>query len=254
MTDRRSQQQATANDETAADERIASALKDVHTSLPGVIVSFNKDKQTAQVQPLIKRIFYEKGAVNLPVCVDVPVHFPKAGGFCITMPVKAGDECFLCFFERAIDNWFANGGVQEPSEYRLHDYSDGYAIVGLSNSRESIVNFNATDVEIRSLDRATRIQMKPDGTIINTNAGGSTTLSPAGKFTIVAPGGFEVVAPNTTMSGNLAVTAHTTVGGTAAVTGITTLAAVTSNGKNIGNTHTHRDTQPAVNQTSGPPT
>ncbi len=253
MTDRRSEQQATANDETAADERISAAVKNIHTALPGVIVSFNAAKQTAQVQPLIKRIFYEKGAVNLPICIDVPVSFPKAGGFCMTFPVKAGDECLLCFFERAIDNWYANGGVQEPSEYRLHDLSDGYAIVGLSNSRAVIPNFNTDDVELRTLSRATRITMKADGTITNLNPGGSTVLSPAGKFTITAPGGFEVVAPASTMSGTLNVSGNVAALAQLNVTGATAVAGITSNGKNVGSTHIHKDTQPQPGGFSGVP-
>jgi hypothetical protein len=31
-------------------------------------------------------------SVNLPLFVDVPIVFPSAGGFLITLPLKADDE------------------------------------------------------------------------------------------------------------------------------------------------------------------
>lgn len=185
-TEYQSQQQQAANQTTMLQEGIDTALKDVHTFLPGIIHSFNPDTQTAEVQPAIKRIFTEKGAVNLPLCVDVPVAFLKAGGFCITMPVNEGDECLLGFFERAIDRWFANGGTQEPSEYRLHDLSDGFAIVGISSLAQLITGFNPTDLEVRLLSGASKVQLKPDGTIKQVTTGGSTELTPGGDFIIDA--------------------------------------------------------------------
>lgn len=238
MSDLRDQQQQAANQNTADAEAIDNALKNVHTFVPGIIHSFDPDKQTAQVQPAIKRIFVEKGAVNLPLCVDVPVHFLKCGPFCVTAPVAPGDECMLGFFERAIDKWFAAGGVQEPSEYRLHNLSDGFAIVGISSLPSVITGFNPTDYEIRTLDNATKIQIKPDGTITNLNPGGSTVLTPAGLFTINAPAGFVVntaagMTVNSAAGTNLNGPINSSSGGIFA-------ADVTAEGKSVAH-HTHKE-------------
>lgn len=202
-------QQITATPEEAHAAQIDGRLKDLHTCMPGIIASFDPVTQTASVQPAIKRIFTEKGALNLPVCVDVPVAFPGGGDFFLTFPVKVGDECILLFSERAIDNWHASGGTQTPAEYRLHDLSDGLAIVGLNSQPHKIGNFNPTDTELRNRDRTVRVTMKPDGTVETVNSAGNWVLSAAGKFTINAPAGFEVNAPtsvinspNITLNGN----------------------------------------------------
>ncbi|TXG97756.1 MAG: hypothetical protein E6R08_06450 [Nevskiaceae bacterium] len=205
------QQQQAANQNTAAEEPVKTALKDVHTFLPGIVHSFDPGTQTAQVQPTIKRVFTEKGPVNLPLCVDVPVYFFKTGPFAVTGPVTAGDECLLGFFERAIDNWFASGGIQEPSEYRLHDLSDGFAIVGISSLAKLIEGFNATDYEIRLLDGSAKVQMKPDGTITNMNAGGNTVLSPGGTFTVNAAN--IIFNGNVTTNGSTHTNGGTTLNG-----------------------------------------
>lgn len=221
-------EQVAATNEDAFAAQVDGRLKDVHTLLPGIIASFDSVKQTASVQPAIKRIFTERGPVNLPLCVDVPVEFPGGGGFFLTFPVKPGDECTLAFSERCIDFWFINGGVQLPAEYRLHDLSDAFARVGVNSQPNKLAAFQTNAVELRNRARTTRVTMKEDGTIENVNATGSTVLSPAGKFTINAPGGVEI-------NGDIVST------GT-----------LQNNGKNVGSTHTHSGVQPGGG-TSGQP-
>jgi hypothetical protein len=134
------------NHEAALDARV----KDLHTCLPGIISKFDPDTQTAEVQPAIKRIFTETGAVHLPLCVDVPVCFPGGGDWFFTFPVKAGDECILIFSERCIDGWAIDGEISEPEDYRQHDLSDAVAIVGINSQPKKLASFNSTDAEIRN--------------------------------------------------------------------------------------------------------
>jgi hypothetical protein len=153
--------------DVAVIEYIETRLRDLHTSMPGVVVSFSAAKQTAVVQPAIKRIFVVRNPggtptisqVNLPLCVDVPVKFPGGGGFFLTFPVQAGDECILHFSERAIDFWFQNGGQQLPSEYRLHDFSDAIADVGLTSQPNVLADFNASACQLRTRDGSTFLQI-----------------------------------------------------------------------------------------------
>lgn len=235
-------QQLTATQEEAHAAQIEGRLKDLHTCLPGIIASFDPDTQTASVQPAIQRIFTEKGAVNLPLCVDVPVAFPGGGDFFLTFPVKAGDECILMFSERAIDNWHASGGTQTPAEYRLHDLSDGIAIVGLNSQPHKLAALQMTGAELRTRSRSTYIRLE-DGTIYikgnivhegnvqqtgNLNRTGTSTTT--GKIT--GQGGMAISGGSgTTFSGNVD---HT--GGS-----------ITSLGKKIDGSHTHNETGTVTN-------
>lgn len=152
--------------EAAHAAQIEGRLKDLHTCLPGIIASFDPDSQTASVQPAIKRIFIEKGPVNLPLCVDVPVQFPSGGGYTLTFPVAQGDECLLHFSERCIDFWHANGGVQLPGEYRLHDLSDAFAIVGVrSRARLLSPPPSSTAAQLRTDDGQTYLEIGPGGKV-----------------------------------------------------------------------------------------
>lgn len=124
-----------ADNQTGIQAQIDSAMLNVHTTLPAIVISFDADERTVTAQPTIQRVFSEgeglSGAHNLPPCVDVPVVFPMGGGYELTFPVSAGDECLLIFAERCIDGWFTTGQPTPPQDYRRHDLSDAFAIVGV---------------------------------------------------------------------------------------------------------------------------
>jgi hypothetical protein len=168
--DAQSDEQLAALAEDAISVAIEARLKEVHTCLPGIVQKFDPTTQTATVQPAIQRIFIDKGPVKLPLCVDVPVQFPAGGDFVLTFPVHANDECLLVFSERAIDFWWDRGGVQLPAEYRMHDLSDAYAIVGVSSRKRFLSNFNASGAELRTRNGSTFLRI--DGS--NVYVGGAT--------------------------------------------------------------------------------
>lgn len=115
--------------------QIDNKLMDLHTALPAIIISFDADKRTVSAQPTIQRVFSDgegkAGVNNLPPCVDVPVVFPMGGGYELTFPINKGDECLLIFAERCIDSWFDSGQPSQPADFRQHDLSDAFAIVGV---------------------------------------------------------------------------------------------------------------------------
>lgn len=127
--------EVSADSYTGIQAQIDSAMLNLHTALPAIIISFDADERTVTAQPTIQRVFSEgegfSGAHNLPPCVDVPVVFPMGGGYELTFPINAGDECLLIFAERCIDGWFTTGQPTPPQDYRKHDLSDAFAIVGV---------------------------------------------------------------------------------------------------------------------------
>jgi hypothetical protein len=183
--------EAASDDEGAsARAEVESAVLDVHTSGPGIIVSFNKDEQTAVVQPAIHKFFRGQGFKPMPKLMDVPVQFPRGGGFVLTFPVEPGDECLITFAERSIDNWHQNGGTQPPSDYRTHSLSDAFATVGVSSIPKAVKDFNADAVELRSLDGKAKVQIGKDKAIsVSSETGDITVSSSVGMVKLNAPPG-----------------------------------------------------------------
>lgn len=148
----------------------SNMMKEVHTTIPGKIVSFDPITQSAEVQICINRIFVtieSNGSETereeaVAVLTNVPVIFLRGGGWCITFPVKEGDECIVHFSERSIDTWRKNGDVQTPNTWRLHSYSDAICQVGLSSEPNVITDFDNENTVIRNEEGDVRIELRSD--------------------------------------------------------------------------------------------
>jgi hypothetical protein len=175
---------ASGDQDAGVRAHVQSSRNEIHTSMPGIVDKFDAAKQTAVVRPVVHRFFRGQGFTPLPQLFDVPVIFPRGGGFVLTFPVKQGDECILHFSERAIDNWHATGKVSEPSEFRTHDLSDACAQVGVSSLPRVVQNFNMEAVELRSLDGKSVISIDNDANIKVSAAAGDIDLSTGGSGNI----------------------------------------------------------------------
>ncbi|MDC9606873.1 Gp138 family membrane-puncturing spike protein [Xenorhabdus griffiniae] len=144
-------------DRKAENERL-----DIHTALPARVVSFNG--HTATIELMINQILRNGEVLELPPLVDVVVQFPRAGGFCFTVPVTSGDEGLAIFSERCIDGWYATGNKSVPLDARLHDYSDASFIPGICSQPKKILDFFHGGASMQTDDGSTFIRMT-QGTI-----------------------------------------------------------------------------------------
>jgi hypothetical protein len=152
-------------------EIIESRLADLHTSMPGQIMSFDSATQTATIQPCLQRKYQgEDDAVNLPSIEDVPVHFVGSGDYWITTPVEVDSFVWLVFSERAIDKWLDLGGVVDPAKSRKFDLSDCFAIAGVNPDSSKLSGFDDSSITIRN--RANDVLIKVGDSEIKIETGG----------------------------------------------------------------------------------
>lgn len=149
-----------------AGENVAANLR---VAIPGIIDSFDPATQTATVQPTIsENVRQGQGdakPTNLPLLTDVPCIFPRAGGYCLTFPVKKGDECLLVFSDMCIDGWWQSGGVQGQMETRRHDLSDAAAILGITSVPRAVVAYSTNSVMLRNEEKSSYIEIADGGNI-----------------------------------------------------------------------------------------
>lgn len=153
-----------AGEETQLNELIDRAMSGLCTCLPGIIQSFDASKQTVEVLPAIKmRTFIDNKQEHqdLPLIINVPIVFPNAGGWGVTLPVSAGDECLLIFSQRAIDNWHDLGGTQPPESNavgaRHHDLTDAFAVLAPHSIPNTWTGWNSSGIQIRNKANTTSI-------------------------------------------------------------------------------------------------
>lgn len=139
-------------------------LLNVHTAMPGKIVSYDFSTKKAQIQPMVDKKYTDGTTEPMPVLNNVPVIFPFAGGASITFPVNPGDFCLVICCERSIDNFLANGQQAAPTDPRKFDLSDGVAIMGLlpfnetspvSTNNEFLIAYGGSEIKIDSTGNVT---------------------------------------------------------------------------------------------------
>jgi len=133
-------------------------LNNIHTALPGAIISYDYTTQKASIQPLLNKVWADGTTTPMPVLDNVPVIFPRAGGASLTFPGAEGDTCLLLFIERSIDQWLEVGGQVSPQDPRKMSLSDAVAIMGLypfseaspaTNNDDLLLTYNGSSFRIK---------------------------------------------------------------------------------------------------------
>lgn len=99
---------------------VEGALADCHVAIPGQVVGYSATTNLADVAVQVQhsvwdddngRTYEDPG--TLP---GVPVMWPRAGGFLLTLPLAVGDTGLLIFNSDAIGEWRATNQSSKPSD------------------------------------------------------------------------------------------------------------------------------------------
>lgn len=126
---------------------VAADRAGLHTSMPGQIKSYDAATQTATVQPMM-RVSYVDSAGDrqteaLAPIANVPVVFPRGGGFFISFPLADGDGVDLAFSESQIAAWRDTGDISDPGD-GLHGFFGAKAYPGLETIARKLADASAT--------------------------------------------------------------------------------------------------------------
>lgn len=165
-------------------------MKDIHTSMPGVIKSYSESTGRASVTPLIMRaVRGEEGqrlAEAYQVINEVPIIFPGPGRR-IKWDLLPGDGVLIHFSEASLDKWKARNKASskplDPLRDQRFSLEDAVAVPGLEHL--------ATDRTPQIIFVGMQIR-----------AGGSAALATAAELTAVknaTAAAFNAITP---LSGN----------------------------------------------------
>lgn len=187
-------------------------MKDVATSIPGHILSFDPQTQLAQVQIGIVRIDVRGQSFTPPPLIEVPVYF-AGGKWVVEYQIDPLDEGVILFSQRCIDGWLTTGGVAENPIIRFHDMNDAFFLPGIRSLNNVIADFANDGIRIRNADGSHYVWIKGDGTIESTNGAGNITLLADGTVNING----AIISPIGEISSPVSVTAPTVTGSTSLV-------------------------------------
>jgi len=90
---------------------IARSLDGVHTSIPAKVSSY---------LPLLQQVSCEPVIAGMPKLEDVPVLWPRGGGYMQHFPLEAGDHVLLVFCEADFNPWRLSGSAMAPAMLKRH--------------------------------------------------------------------------------------------------------------------------------------
>ena len=196
-------------------------MKDVATSIPGHILSFDPVTQLAQIQVgIVRKNVNGKEFTPSPI-IEVPVYF-YGGQFTVECEINPNDEGIILFSQRCIDGWVTTGGVANNPIMRFHDRDDAMFLPGLRSQPNVIGDFANDGIRLRNKQGDQYVWLKKDGSIQVATAGGSFTLSAGGAF----DGNFSSFNINSPT--------------------------FTHNGTNVGDDHVHSGVSTGGSNTQGP--
>lgn len=195
----------------------------IWTAMPGKVLSFDSSDNTCSVQVTIQMSRQlpsgDSEWVSISPLIKCPLVFMNGGGAVLTFPVKEGDEALVVFASRCIDGWWQTGDISPQAEFRMHDISDGFVVVGPRSAAKAVGAWSSDRVELRTEDSSAVISL-------------DTT---SGDVEVTSSANITLTAPNIIFNGNIQ---HT--------------GSFVSNGKNVGSNHTHGGVRQGTETSGGP--
>lgn len=115
-----------------------AVVNEIHTALPGEIVSFNAGSGTATVKPVGKYVTSDGKELDYPVITEAPLAFPfcQQAGVGVAFPVNKGDSCIIIISEVELDAW--RSGAESEGSLRF-DLTSAMVIPGLLDGGSDLV-------------------------------------------------------------------------------------------------------------------
>lgn len=140
--------------------------------LPAAVVSFDRDANLAQVQPLIMMIKTDGTIQSRAPVASVPVAQLGGGGFMLNFNLSPGDLGFIKSNDRDISIFMQSFKESVPNTYRKHKFSDAVFIpcpmhgMTINDEDQSHVVLSTTDGTQRVSIWQNRVKITSDTRIV----------------------------------------------------------------------------------------
>ena len=83
--------------------------------------------------------------LKYPPLSKVPAISLYGGGAFLQFPIKVGDQCLVFFADRCMASWKQTGSPQPLPNPRMHDLSDGFALIGVASPLQLMTLLSSTE-------------------------------------------------------------------------------------------------------------
>lgn len=111
---------------------LQARLEDIHTMLPGRIVSYDDTTRLATVKPSVSMRSLHGDILDIPPIDSVPVVWPGSSDFSIRGQLRNGDGVVLYFAESGLGGWLRGSEDAEADDETRFSLHDAIAVPGLN--------------------------------------------------------------------------------------------------------------------------
>lgn len=165
-------------------------MQGTHGQLPAKVLSYDRVRNIAVVQPLIMVLQTNGQTVSRAQIAEVPVLALGGGGYVLNFPLKKNDLGWIEASDRDISLFLQAHGEAQPNTARLHSFEDG-RFVPDAFAQYVIEGEDAAAVVLQSLDGSVRIAIDAAGVRII----GPAIRADCQTFTINAAEGVVINTP-----------------------------------------------------------
>lgn len=108
-------------------------MKSLRCCVPGNIKAFYPVNRTVDVEIALMQQGIDGVSYAYPKLTGCPVITLQGGNVGMAFPITVNDECLVFFSDRCLDSWFKTGSPQPLPTLRMHDLSDGFALIGVNS-------------------------------------------------------------------------------------------------------------------------
>ncbi|MCC6811352.1 MAG: hypothetical protein IT381_28240 [Deltaproteobacteria bacterium] len=153
---------------------LEARLAELHVSMPCKVDSYDSEKNTVNLIPLLKRKrrSTKTGATSsseIKALQNVPVAFMRTSKGWFTLPIAKGDVGMVVFSERSLKDWMSKtkGEVVEPVDEAKHPLDGAWFYPGCYPSKSPIDPTNSSHVVIATSGSSVELHLGEAGLGVN---------------------------------------------------------------------------------------
>ncbi len=136
-------------------------MQGVDDMLPAKIVTYDRRRNVATVQPQVMVLTTENQTLSRPTLASVPVLALGGGGFVMNFPLKPGDTGWIKASDRDISLYLQSNSEAGPNTQRLHSFADGLFIPDVMRNY-AITDEDEANAVLQSVDGSVRVALWTD--------------------------------------------------------------------------------------------
>lgn len=142
-------------------------LNEIHTKIPGTIISFDPVKMEASVLPLARPVIEGK-EVEPQIIERCPVCFLNDSTFAVRHPLQKGDLVIIGFSETSLEKILTSKKPESVTKNGRFNLTDGIVLGTIDGEYDEMPVENSNDLLIINKETGHKIVFKADGSIDTT--------------------------------------------------------------------------------------